>query len=44
MLTELVQYQGKAGFLKLNFKNGISRNIASTNYRWVFAQTITHKL
>ena len=26
MLSELVHYQGKAGFFKLNFKNGISWN------------------
>ena len=26
MLSELVQYQGRAGFFKLNFQNGISQN------------------
>ena len=26
MLSERVQYQGKAGFFKFNFQNGISRN------------------
>ena len=26
MLSELVQYQGKAGFFKLNFQDGISQN------------------
>ena len=26
MLGELVEYQGKAAFFKLNFQNGISRN------------------
>ena len=26
MLSEQVQYQGKASFFKLNFQNGISQN------------------
>ena len=34
MLSDLVQYQGKAGFFKLNFQNGISRNSGKCELGW----------
>ena len=34
MLSELVHYQGKAGFLKLNFQNGISRSTGKCELSW----------
>ena len=44
MLSESVQYQGKAGFFKSNIQISISQNTAwqlSVNYRQAFAQIIS---
>ena len=34
MLSEPVQYKGKAGFLKLNFQDGTSQNTAKCELGW----------
>ena len=34
MISEPVQYQGKAGFIKLHFQNGISLNTAKCKLGW----------